>query len=66
MAAEYNADDTVCFFVEAIVAAFVLYEEQDEEAGGNTYGQSGDVNGSKCLISPEVAECNPEIVFEHS
>ena len=53
------------FFVERVETCFELDNEKNQEAGGDSYRQPGNIDHRVSLIPEQIAQCGLEIVFDH-
>ena len=59
------AVDPVGFGMTAVIAQFELNVEEDQEEGGHSHGEAQDVDEGEYAVTPEIAEGDLEIVFDH-
>jgi len=53
-------------FMKPVIAEFILYKKDNDEATGNAYGKACNINGSIQLIPQDIPECNDQVFFPHT
>src|SRR5690242_2066327 len=61
-----NLVETVGFRVEFVKGRFVGYPQQDQDAAGDAYGKSRDIDYGVKSVPEEVSEGDEQVVLEHS
>ena len=58
-------EDPVGLTVAGVIAELELYIQENEEKGSHAYGETQDVDKGEDAVTPEIAEGDFQIVFEH-